>query len=102
MNPHAVSLAVVAGRGNRETKVFELNYGLFHGTAFCLAPHLFLTAAHVYRAAQGDGEVAVARIGPGQLAAETVQDVELFEDIDLALLHCPNVPAEILPFHFGP
>src|SRR5206468_2260486 len=89
MNAYAVSLAVVAGRGNRETKVFELNYGLVHGTAFCLAPHLFLTAGHVYQDAKGDGEVAVARLGPGQMDVETVHDAELFEHIDLALLHCP-------------
>jgi hypothetical protein len=102
MNAYAVSLAVVAGRGNRETRVFDLNYGLFHGTAFCLAPHLFLTAGHVYREAAGDGEVAVTRIAPGNQQAEAVQDAEVFDQIDLALLLCPNLAAEILPFHFGP
>ncbi len=60
MNPHAVNLAVLAGQGDREDKVFDLNYGVFHGTAFCLAPHLFLTAAHVFRDAQADGDVALA------------------------------------------
>jgi hypothetical protein len=47
MDAFAVSLAVVAGKGNRETKVFDLNYGLFHGTAFCLAPHLFLGSTRI-------------------------------------------------------
>lgn len=101
MNPHAVNLAVLAGRDNREQGVFELNYGVFHGTAFCLAPHLFLTAAHVFRDAQGDGQVAVARLTPGQFHGVTVQDFEFFEDIDLALLYCPGLEAEILPFNFA-
>lgn len=102
MNPHAVNLAVVAGRGNQEEAVFELNYGVSHGTAFCLAPHLFLTAAHVFRAAQADGEVALARLTPGQFQVQTVHDVEVFEDIDVALLLCPHLGAEILPYNFEP
>jgi hypothetical protein len=101
MNPHGVNLAVLAGRGNLEERVFELNYGVFHGTAFSLAPHLFLTAAHVLRDAQADGEVAVARLTPGQYQGQIVRDFEIFDDIDLALLHCPNLVAEILPFHFA-
>ena len=102
MNAFATNLAVVAGRGNPETKAFDLNYGLFHGTAFCLAPHLFLTAGHVYQDAKGDGQVAVARLTPGQHQVEIVEDAEVFEAIDLALLRCPNLTAEILPFHFAP
>ena len=102
MNPHAVNLAVLAGRGNREESVFDLNYGVFHGTGFCLAPHLFLTAAHVLRDAQADGDVALARLTPGQHQAQIVRDAEVFEDIDLALMVCENLGAEILPFSFGP
>jgi hypothetical protein len=102
MNPHAVSLAVLAGRGNRQEDAFELNYGVFHGTAFCIAPSIFLTAAHVLQAAQGDGEVALARLTPNQNQAQTVRDAEVFESIDLAILLCPNLGAEILPFNFTP
>lgn|SRR5574337_431667 len=102
MNAHAVSLAVVAGSGDCEKSVFNLSYGLFHGTAFCLAPHLFLTAGHVYQDAKHDGEVAVARLAPGQQQAVDVDDAEVFENIDLAILRCPNLAAEIVPFHFGP
>src|SRR2546426_6221886 len=102
MNAHAVSLAVVAGKGDREKKIFNLSYGVFHGTAFCLAPHLFLTAGHVYRDAKLDGEVAVARLGPGQLQAEAVDDAEVFEAIDLAILRCPTLAAEVIPFPFPP
>jgi hypothetical protein len=50
MNPHAVNCVVMAGHSNVEERVFDLSYGLFHGTAFCVAPNLFLTAAHVLRA----------------------------------------------------
>jgi hypothetical protein len=103
MNSRAVNCAVLAGRTNRQNRVFDLNYGVFHGTAFCLAPNLFLTAGHVFRDAQGDGEeVAVARLTPGSHHGVAVQDFELFEDIDLALLHCPGLQAEILPFNFDP
>ena len=100
MKPHSVNCAVLAGRENKEERVFELNYGVFHGTAFCLAPNLFLTAAHVFRQARGDGEVAVARLTPGNFHGVVVQDSELFDDIDLALLNCPGLLAEILPFNF--
>jgi hypothetical protein len=102
MNAYAVNLAVVAGHGNLETQRFELNYGLLHGTAFCLAPSLFLTAGHVYQDAKEDGQVALARLTPVQQQVVTVQDAEVFENIDLALLLCPNLSAEILPFHFSP
>ena len=54
MNAYAVNLAVLAGHGNAEKKVFDLSYGVFHGTAFGLAPDLFMTAAHVFKDAHGD------------------------------------------------
>jgi hypothetical protein len=101
-NPHAVSLAVIAGTGDRDRNAFDLAAAVFHGTAFCLARDLFITAAHVYRAAQGDGEVAVARLTRGQVQAQTVRDAEVFDDIDVALLMCPNLWAELLPVSFGP
>ena len=55
MNPHRASLAVFAGTGDLSDGVFSLHRGEFHGTAFCLAPNLFLTAAHVYDAALATG-----------------------------------------------
>ena len=30
------------------------------------------------------------------------RDFELFKDIDLAIMYCPNLSAEILPFDFSP
>src|SRR5262245_55265848 len=100
MDPHRAHLALVAGRGNVETQAFELNYGLFHGTAFCFAPNLVLTAAHVVHAAQGDGEVAVALLAHGTVEVRAVQNAEIFDEIDLAILVCPGLRAEILPFTF--
>ncbi len=103
MNFHAVNLAVLAGHGDRRDNAFNLDRGEFHGTAFCVAPNLFLTAAHVYEAAAAvGGQVAVARLTPGRQQVQTVRDEEVFGDIDLALLHCPNLFAEILPFNFAP
>lgn len=101
MNAFAAHFAVVAGRDNAQKRAFDLNYGLFHGTAFGLAPDLFLTAAHVLQAAQSDGKVAVARLTRQGNDVELVQDVELFDRIDLALMVCPGLRAEILPFHFS-
>jgi hypothetical protein len=102
MDTHAVNCAVVAGRSSLKERVLDLNYGLFYGTAFCLAPNLFLTAAHVFQSAQSDGEVTVFRLTPGNFQGVTVQDSEVFANIDLALLHCPGLQAEILPFNFTP
>ncbi|WAC08088.1 MAG: hypothetical protein OS130_02520 [Thermodesulfobacteriota bacterium] len=102
MNAYALNLAVLEGHGNVEKNAFELSYGLFHGTAFGIALDLFLTAAHVFKDAQGDGEVALARLTPGHFHAQTVRDFEIFDDIDLALLNCNNLSAEILPFNFTP
>ncbi len=102
MNVYDVNLAVLAGHGNEEKSAFELSYGVFHGTAFCLAPNLFLTAAHVFKDAQADGEVALARLKPRHFHAQIVKDFEIFKDIDLAILYCPNLSAEILPFNFSP
>ncbi len=102
MNAYSTSLAVLAGSGDTEKKVFELKYAILHGTAFCLAPNLFLTAAHVFNDARADGEVAIARLTPGNFQIQMVNDYEVFDGIDLALLHCPNLTADILPFNFNP
>jgi len=93
-------LAVVAGKGKGDA--FALSSGLFHGSGFCVAPNLFLTAAHVHREAAAAGAVALARLGPGDTHANLVTDSEVFDDIDLALLQCPDLEAEILPFAFEP
>lgn len=102
MNTHAVNCAVVSGRRNQKEQVLDLNYGVFYGTAFCLAPNLFLTARHVFEAARSDGEVAVFRLTPGSFYGVSVQDSESYPDIELALMYCPGLGAEILPFNFSP
>ena len=100
MNTHAVNCAVVSGRRNQKEQILDLNYGVFYGTAFCLAPDLFLTARHVLEAARGDGEVVVFRLTPGNYYGVAVQDSESWPNIDLALMYCPGLVAEILPVHF--
>ena len=102
MNPLANNLAVLAGHGDRTDGLFDLHRGEFHGTAFGLAPELFITAAHVYEAAAGAGQVALARLGPSSQQIRLVRDADVFPDIDLALMHCPNLTAEILPMNFEP
>lgn len=102
MNPYRVSLAVLAGTGDLSDGVFNLHRGEFHGTAFCLAPNLFLTAAHVYDAALATGPVALGRLGPPGEQVQLVRDAETFPDVDLALMLCPNLSVDILPFHFEP
>jgi hypothetical protein len=44
--------------------------------------------------------VAIARLTPAQQQVQTVRDSEVFDSIDLALLYCPNLEAEILSFNF--
>jgi hypothetical protein len=102
VNPHAVNLAVVAGHGDRDNNLFDLSRGEFYGTAFCVARDLFMTAAHVYDAAAASGEVAVARLTPRRQQVQTVRDADIHRDVDLALMRCPNLWAEILPFNFSP
>ncbi len=102
MNPHRGSLAVLAGTGDRNDGVFNLHRGEFHGTAFCLASNLFITAAHVYEAAVATGPVALGRLGPPGEQVQLVRDAETFPHVDLALMLCPNLSAEVLPFNFEP
>jgi hypothetical protein len=103
MNPHAVNFAVVAGHQDPTDRLFDLSRAEFHGTAFCIAPHLFVTAEHVYRAAAATaGKVALGRLVPDRQQVQLVLDAEPYPDVDLAILYCPNLAAEILPVSFSP
>jgi hypothetical protein len=88
----------MAGRG--AGRLFDLTQAVFHGTAFCMAPGLFVTAAHVFQDASAVGEVALARLAPGRHDIRVVEDAEVYEGIDLALLRCERLAAEVLPFSF--
>ena len=99
-NPWAVNLVVVAGHGDRESKLFDLSRGEFYGTAFGITGEHFLTAWHVWDAASHNGDVAIGRLGPPQPLIQLVDDVDEYPDIDLALLHCRGLDAEILPVTF--
>jgi hypothetical protein len=102
MDPHSLSLAVVSGKGNKDKNAFEINHAIFYGTAFCIKPNLFVTAAHVLNGAKVDGEVALARLTPRSPHIVPVKEHEIFDDIDLALLHCPGLSAVLLPFNSSP
>jgi hypothetical protein len=103
MIPHAANLAVVAGARDKSDGLFDLSRGEFHGTAFAIAPGLFLTAGHVYKDAAASGHsVALGRLTPENVEGAEIRDAEVFESIDLALLQCPTLEAQILMMKFGP
>lgn len=102
MDPYAFHLAVVSGKGDKSDRLFDLARGEFHGTAFAIAPSLFLTAAHVYDdASAAPGKVALARL-TSQQQVEFVEDAEVFPRIDLALLRCSAMKASTLPISVTP
>ena len=104
MNPYAVNLAVVAGRGDPTSgESLDLSRAEFHGTAFGMAPGIFVTAGHVYEAAvAAGGNVVLFRMTPDNVNGQVVEDAQVFTHADLALLYCPHLQAEILPFRFSP
>lgn len=101
MDPYRMHLAVVACREHQVGEHLDLSSAEFHGTAFCIAPELFITAGHVYEAAAATGVVALGRLGPVEPQCRSVLDAELYKGIDLALMRCPDLGAEILPIDFG-
>jgi len=69
----------------------ELTEQRFYGTAFAIAPGLFLTAAHVMRTAQAQGLPVIAgprSSGDEPLGVAQIPEWELWPN-DVALLHCP-------------
>jgi len=80
----------------------------FFGTAFPIRPGVFVTAAHVVRAARDSGgKVAVYRTGPRSRevpsAVHCVDDIELFDGLDLALVKCAGHANLVsLPLLFEP
>lgn len=98
---HNTHLAVLSGQGDTKTGLFELSRAELFGTAFPLAPPLFLTAWHVYDQAASSGkQVAVGRIMTNPEHIVPVKDYELFPEIDLAILLCPDLKVGKLDFHF--
>lgn len=60
----------------------------FFGTAFAVAPGIFMTAAHVVNSAAANGQLALAGPVSGQpmMGAARVHRYELWPDRDIALL----------------
>jgi len=73
-----------------------------YGTAFPVAPGLFLTAGHVIKDAKADGIPGLALVRPGQkMFAHEIIDYELVDAVDLAILRCPSlVQLPPLPIDF--
>lgn len=100
---NAAHLAVVSGPDTQTGELFDLSRGEFYGTAFPLAPPLFITALHVYRDAVANGsKVALGKIMTKKPSVQIVTDAEEFPNIDLAILRCPNLDAPRLTFDFTP
>jgi len=61
----------------------------FFGTAFAVAPGVFMTASHVVTNALTRGQLAIAGpSGHGPLGACSVDEYEIFTNCDVALLFC--------------
>ena len=75
----------------------ELTRPDFFGTAFAVAPNIFLTAAHVWHNAAKDGEPIIAgSSGGGSIGAAFVEAQELHDDIDIAIIRTNTKPAVTL------
>src|SRR5262252_698395 len=65
---------------------------IVYGTAFPIAEGLFVTAGHVVRDAQSDGELALSVVVPGQgLRPFRAGLIEMFDPLDLALITCKRL-----------
>lgn len=65
----------------------------FFGTAFAVAPNIFVTAAHVWHNAAADGEPCITGGSPsGPLGAAFIDAHELFDDIDVAIVRTSTRP----------
>jgi len=75
----------------------------FFGTAFAVAPGIFLTAAHVVTAAQQHGHLTLAGVmGDGRsVGARRVDYWETFPEKDVALLYCEVTDMTILNTWLG-
>ena len=65
---------------------------VIYGTAFPIAPGIFVSAAHVFEDAHADGRaVALVQGHPERTRIHVVTDTEVFRGIDLALMACPEM-----------
>jgi hypothetical protein len=69
----------------------------FFGTAFAVAPDIFLTAAHVWHAAAAHGEPCICgSISGNPLGAAFVDRFELHDGIDIAIIKTKTKPKVII------
>ena len=93
VDPLELSLAVVAAKPGTPKNghgPFPAARHMIFGTAFALAPDLFLTAGHVTLSAASAGDVALAQLGgsPDGSHFELVDECEVFDEIDVSMLRC--------------
>jgi trypsin-like peptidase len=69
------------------------------GTAFALAPRLFMTAAHVLDGPRAEFSLCTKMSEGSGLKAWPVVDWELLTDIDVALVECELPGAAMYPWH---
>src|SRR6185369_8926125 len=99
---NATHVAVMSCKGVAGDQL-KLARAEFEGTGFALAPTLFATALHVYRAAVANGpHVALGRVMTNAQQLDLVTDAEEFPLIDLAILKCAAVETPKLRFDFAP
>src|SRR5689334_17635007 len=102
---HDLHLGIVAGKGALGGS-FQVNKPVVFGTAFPIAPGLFMTANHVLRDALADagadGIVALFRKGATEVESGPVTRHEAIPHLDVALLECPHFKRlEALPVEFS-
>jgi hypothetical protein len=98
-----IHFAVVAGKQNQTPgAAFDLATPLFYGTAFAVMSDVFITAGHVFKNAAAAGRVAIARRKPNQYQTQHVTAFQVFDEIDIALLHCPGLDPFVVPVRFDP
>jgi len=87
----------------REARGGEAERPDYFGTAFAIAPGVFLTANHVLQAAASVGFPALAGEGDpgGPLGVVRVSRSEPFPDFDLAILHLPSLQVTLLNLWLG-
>jgi hypothetical protein len=102
VNTLDLNSAVVGGGPSADRSELELASPTFFGTAFPILPELLVMIAHVVRAVRDSGgNVALCRSGPRsrgiRSAVHLADDVELFDDPDLALVRCDGHSRNLTP-----
>jgi hypothetical protein len=105
LNSLDLSYAVVSARRQRSPDgPFPAARDEIFGTAFAISEDLFLTAGHVVQAAAAVGHVALGHLTMPveNCRYDVATDSEVFEEVDLALIRCPDFNPVIHQVLFDP